>query len=54
MPDDKKQDMEKLINPTTMAGARRLMADPKALDEAIERGLSRPRPEPTFDGTRKR
>lgn len=47
--DDKKPD----INPTTMAGARRLLSDPKALDEAIEHGLGRPEKDPTYDSTRK-
>lgn len=39
------------LNPTDMAGARRLLSNPDALDKAIESGLGASRPDPTYDKT---
>lgn len=52
MADEKKK--EDLLNPSNLAAARRLLSNPKALDEALESGLSKPRPDPTYDNTRKK
>lgn len=35
-------DNNDLKNPTNLAGARRLLNSPKALDEALDNGLDRP------------
>ena len=39
------------LNPSDMAGARRLLSNPDALDKAIESGLGASRPDPTYDKT---
>lgn len=49
----KKSESGSLLNPTNLAGARRLLNDPKALDEALDSGLNQ-RPDPTYDDTRRK
>ena len=52
---DKDDERERKMNPTNLAGARRLMNDPKLMDEAMESGLGgSQRPDPTYDDTSRR
>lgn len=52
--EEKKPKQDDLMNPSNMAGARRLLANPKAFDEAMESGLGKARPDPTYDDTRRK
>lgn len=59
MPSEKKrhEEMERQMNPTNLAGARRLiMQGPDAVDRAISEGLGKVKatPDPTYDDTRRR